>query len=114
MKKIWAVVAVVLSLCVLVPQAFAAETKTVTIKKVNAKASSITVRAEGAAKDEVLTVDKSVDLKTVKAKEKVQITVDGKNVTEIKAEEKPAAPAAAPGAPAAPPAKAPAAPGYGG
>ncbi len=96
MKKISAVLGVLLSLCLFVSTASAAETRSGTIKKVDAKASSITFRAEGAKADEVLKVDPAVDLKAVKARTKAEITVDGGVVKEIKAEA----------------AKAPSAPGY--
>jgi carbon monoxide dehydrogenase subunit G len=85
MKKISAVLGMLLSLCLFVSSAAAAETKSGTIKAVDAKASSITFRANGAAADEVLKVDAAVDLKAVKANTKAQITVDAGVVKEIKA-----------------------------
>ncbi len=94
MKKISAVLGMLLSLCLFVSMASAAETKSGMIKKVDAKASSITFRADGAKADEVLKVDPAVDLKALKAKTKAEITVDAGVVKEIKAEAKPAAPAA--------------------
>lgn len=88
MKKISVVLGILLSLCLFVSAASAAETKSGTIKKVDAKASPITFRADGAKADEVLKVDAAVDLKAVKSRTKAQITVEEGVVKEIKPEEK--------------------------
>lgn len=87
MRRVSAVVASVL-LCLSVSVAAAAETTKGTIKKVDDKAATITFAREGADKDEVLTVDKSVDLKKVKANTKAQVTLDGGVVTGIKPDAK--------------------------
>jgi len=88
MKRVSALVALVLSLCLFASVAAAADTMKGTIKKVDDKAGTITFAREGTTKDEVLTVDKSVDLKKVKAEAKAQITVDAGVVKEIKPEAK--------------------------
>ncbi len=88
MKRVSALVALVLSLCLFASVAAAAETMKGMIKKVDDKAGTITFSRDGTTKDEVLTVDKSVDLKKVKANAKAQVTVDAGVVKEIKAEAK--------------------------
>ncbi len=86
MKKISALVALVLSLCLFTSVAGAADMVKGTIKKVDDKASTITFARQGTNKDEVLTVDKSVDLKKVKANAKAEITLEAGVVKEIKSE----------------------------
>ncbi len=88
MKKLSALVALALSLFLLASSAAAAEKVKGTVKEVDAKASKIKFAREGAGKEEVLEVDKGVDLKKVKANAKAEITVDGGVVKEIKAEAK--------------------------
>jgi opacity protein-like surface antigen len=86
MKRLSAFVCVAMSLCLLASSAAAADKVKGTIKEVDEKARTIKFAAEGASKDEVLTVEKGVDLKSVKASAKAQITVEGGVVKEIKAE----------------------------
>ena len=91
MRRIFAlVVALLLGLSASV--AAAAETAKGMIKKVDDKAATITFSRDGAGKDEVLAVDKSVDLKKVKANTKAQVTLDGGVVKEIKPDAKARAP----------------------
>lgn len=87
MKKLSALVALALSLFLFASSAVAAEKLKGTIKAVDEKASTIKFAKDGGA-EEVLTVDKGVDLKKVKANAKAEITVDGGVVKEIKAEKK--------------------------
>ncbi len=82
MSRVYAVV-VSLLLCLSASVAAAAETAKGTVKKVDGQASTITFARDG-GKEEVLTVDKSVDLKKVKANTKAQVTIDGGVVKEIK------------------------------
>jgi len=84
MKKIAAVLAVAVLVVSMVSLVFAAESKTGTIKAVDAKAGTVVFCAEG-GKDETLKADKSVDLGKVKAGEKVTVSVDKDTVKEIKA-----------------------------
>ncbi|HSN92782.1 MAG TPA: hypothetical protein VLS93_16235 [Anaeromyxobacteraceae bacterium] len=86
MKKLSAIVAVVLSLFLLVPTVASAESVKGTIKQVDAKAGTITFAREGKKEQEVLTVDKAVDLGKVKANSKARLTLEGGLVKEIKAE----------------------------
>lgn len=90
MKKLSVVLVVVLSLCLVVSLAFAAEKKG-TIKSVDAKAGTIVLTVDG-GKDETLKAGKGVDLGKVKAGDKVEVMVEKDTVTSIKA----AAPAAKP------------------
>ena len=64
MKKFSVILAAVLSLCLVVSLAFAAESKKGTIKGIDEKAGTITFCTEGTTTDMTLKVDKSVDLKT--------------------------------------------------
>jgi hypothetical protein len=75
MKKIAAVLAVVVLVVSLVSLVFAAETQKGTIKSVDAKAGTVVFCAEG-GKDVTLKADKSVDLSKVKAGEKVEVSVE--------------------------------------
>lgn len=84
MKKISALVALVMSLFLFAAPALAAEKMSGTVKAVDAAASKITFAKDG-GKEETLAVDKSVDLKKVKANQKAEITVDGGVVKAIKA-----------------------------
>lgn len=86
MKRLSAIVAVVLSLCLLLPTAASADSVKGTIKQVDAKAGTITFAREGKTDQEVLSVDKSVDLGKVKANSKARLTLEGGVVKEIKAE----------------------------
>ncbi len=86
MKKRSGFIRVVVASCLLLSSAAAAEKVKGTVKEVDQKASTIKFAREGASKEEVLPVDKAVDLKMVKRNAKAQITVDGGVVKEIKAE----------------------------
>lgn len=90
MKKISAVLVVVLSLCLVVSLAFASGMQKGTVKSVDAKAGSIVVTIDG--KDHTLKADKSVDLSKVKAGEAVEVAVEKDMVTSIKAAAKKKAP----------------------
>jgi ABC-type glycerol-3-phosphate transport system substrate-binding protein len=92
MKRRSAFLSLALSLCFLASSAAAADKVKGTVKQVDEKARTITFAAEGAGKDEVLPVDKAVELKSVKPNAKVQLTVDGGVVKEIKAERARSAP----------------------
>jgi len=92
MKKLSVVLVVVLSLCLVVSFAFAADSKG-TVKSVDAKAGSIVVTIDG--KDQTLKADKSIDLGKLKAGDAVEVAVHGDMAMSIKAA------AAAPAAPAA-------------
>lgn len=80
MKKL-AVVAVVLSLCLMVSVAFAGTVKGV-VKSVDAKAGTIVVTVDG--KDESFKAGKGVDLGKFKAGDKVEVSADKDTATEIK------------------------------
>jgi hypothetical protein len=84
MKKATAILAVVVMVVSLVSLVFAADAKKVTVKSVDAKASTMVVTGED-GKDMTVTADKSVDLGKVKAGEKVMITVEKDMVTSVKA-----------------------------
>lgn len=89
MKKISVVLVVVLSLCLVVSLAFAAETKKGVVKSVDEKAGTVVLTIDG--KDETLKADKAVDLKAVKAGSKVAATIDAGTVKELKADKPKAA-----------------------
>ncbi len=72
-----------LLLCLAATVAAAAETAKGTVKKVDDQAATITFARDG-GKEEVLKVDKGVDLKKVKANSKAQVTIDGGVVKQIK------------------------------
>jgi Cu/Ag efflux protein CusF len=84
MKKFSVVLVAVLSLCLVVSFAFAAEAKKGTIKSVDAKAGTLVLTADGGA-DMTLKADKNVDLGKVKAGDKVEVMVEKDTATEIKA-----------------------------
>jgi hypothetical protein len=86
MKKIAAMIVASALVSLLSSTALAAETKSGTIKKVDAAARTITFRQDRADKDEVLKVDQAVDLKAVKAEAKAEVTVDDGVVKGIKAQ----------------------------
>jgi hypothetical protein len=92
MKRCSALLCLVLSLCLLASPAAAADKVKGTVKAVDEKARTLTFAAEGAAKDEVLPVEKGVKLEGVKPNAKVQLTIDGGVVKEIKAERARSAP----------------------
>jgi hypothetical protein len=85
MKRFSGLMRVVMASCLLLSSAAAAEKVKGTVKEVDAKASTIKFSRDG-GKEEVLPVDKAVDLKSVKRNAKAQLTVDGGVVKEIKAE----------------------------
>jgi hypothetical protein len=82
MKKLTVVLVVVLSLCLVVSMAFAADMKG-TIKSVDAKAGSVVVTVDG--KDQTFKADKAVDLGKVKAGDAVELSVEKDTVKSIKA-----------------------------
>ncbi len=92
MKRLSVFVSLAMALFLFASSAAAADKVKGTVKEVDEKASTIKFAKDGASADEVLTVDKGVDLKKVKANDKVQLTVDGGVVKEIKAEKKRASP----------------------
>jgi hypothetical protein len=85
MKKLTVVLVVVLSLCLVVSMAFAADMKKGTIKSVDAKAGSVVVNIDG--KDQTLKVDKAaaMDLGKMKAGQAVELSVEKDTVKSIKA-----------------------------
>jgi len=74
MKKVTAVLAVVVLVVSLVSLAFASDMKKGTVKSVDAKAGTIVLTVDG--KDETLKADKGVDLGKVKAGDKVEASVE--------------------------------------
>ena len=84
MKKVAAVLSVAVLVVSLVSLVFAAEAKKGTVKSVDVKAGTIVFTADG-GKDETLKADKSVDLSSVKAGEKVEISVEKDMVMSLKA-----------------------------
>jgi len=82
MKKLSVVLVVLLSLCLVVSLAFAADMKG-TVKQVDAKAGSIVLTVDG--KDSMFKADKAVDLTKVKAGDKVEFTADKEVIKSIKA-----------------------------
>jgi hypothetical protein len=90
MKKATAVLVAVVMVVSLVSLVFAADAMKVTIKGVDAKAGTVVYTSES-GKDETKSVDKSVDLGTMKAGDKVMITVDKDMITSMKADAAPAA-----------------------
>ena len=83
MKKLTVVLVVVLSLCLVVSMAFAADMKKGTIKSMDAKAGSVVITVDG--KDMTYKADKAVDLGKCKTGDKVEFTADKDVVKEIKA-----------------------------
>jgi len=84
MKKLSAVVVVVLSLCLIASLALAAHhIKKGAVKSVDAKAGSIVVTVDG--KDMTFKAGKGVDLSKFKAGDKVEVATDKDVATEIKA-----------------------------
>jgi Cu/Ag efflux protein CusF len=94
MKKITAVLAVMVLVVSMVSLVFAADMKKGTIKSVDAKAGTVVFCAEGTNTDTTLKVDKSVDLSKVKAGDKVDATIEKDTLKHVMAA--PAAPAAKP------------------
>ena len=85
MKKFSVILAAVLSLCLVVSLAFAAESKKGIIKGIDEKAGTITFCTEGTTTDMTLKVDKSVDLKNVKKDSKAEVMIEKDTVMSIKA-----------------------------
>jgi len=83
MKKVTAVLAVVVLVVSLVSLAFASDMKKGTVKSVDAKAGTIVLTVDG--KDETLKADTSVDLSKVKAGDKVEASVEKDTVKSMKA-----------------------------
>lgn len=81
MKKIASAVAVVVLVVSMVSFAFA-DTKKGTVKSVDAAAGSVVLTVDG--KDTTLKADKSVDLGTIKAGDKVEATVENDTVKSVK------------------------------
>ena len=98
MKKVIAILAVMVLVVAMASMVFAADMQKGTIKSVDAKAGTVVFCAEGGNKDVTLKADKAVDLAAVKAGEKVEVTVEKDMVKSLKA---------APAAAAAPAKKAP-------
>lgn len=91
MRKVTAVLAVVVLVIALGSLAFAAEAKKGTIKSVDAKAGTVVFCAEGTNADVTLKADKGVDLSKVKAGEKVEVSVEKDALMSVKASAKPKA-----------------------
>ncbi len=83
MKKVTAVLAVVVLVVSLVSLAFASDMKKGTVKSVDAKAGTIVLTVDG--KDEALKADKGVDLGKVKVGDKVEASVEKDTVMSMKA-----------------------------
>lgn len=83
MKKMAAVLVVVVMVVSLVSLAFAGTVKG-TIKSVDAKAGTVVFSADG-GKDETLKADKAVDLGKLKAGDKVEATVEKDMLMGVKA-----------------------------
>ena len=86
MKKVAAVLAVMVLVVSMVSLVFAAEKKMGTVKAVDAAAGTIVFDAGGS--EMTLKVDKDVDLGKIKAGTKAEIMVEGDTVKEIKAKRK--------------------------
>jgi len=84
MKKVTAVLAVVVMVVSLVSMVFAADAKKGTVKSVDAKAGTMVLSVDG-GKDETLKADKAVDLGKCKAGDKVEVTVEKDTVMSMKA-----------------------------
>ncbi len=91
MKKVVAVLSVVVLVLALVSLAAAAEMKMGTIKSVDAKKGTVVFCAEGTNADTTLNADKDVDLSKVKAGDKVEVSIDKTSLKSIKASAAPAA-----------------------
>jgi cold shock CspA family protein len=79
MRKLTAVLAAAIMVVALGSLVFAAEMQKGTIKSVDAKTGTVVFCPEGTNTDVTLKADDSVDVKSVKVGEKVEVTVD-KNV----------------------------------
>jgi Cu/Ag efflux protein CusF len=85
MRKISAVLAAVALVISLVAPAFAAETRTGTIRSIDAKAGTVVFYEEG-GKDVTLKADKSIDVDKIKAGDKVEVSVENDMLKSVKAE----------------------------
>ncbi len=94
MKKVAAVIAVVVLVVAFGSLAGAAGMQKGTIKSVDAKAGTVVFCAEGTEKDVTLKAGKGVDLSKVKAGDKVEASVEKDMLMHVMAA--PAAPAAKP------------------
>jgi Cu/Ag efflux protein CusF len=91
MKKIAAVLAVVVLVVAMTSLVFAAGMEKGTIKSVDAKTGTVVFCPEGTSKDMTLKADKSVDLSKVKAGDKVEASIEKDTLKHVMT-----APAAAP------------------
>jgi Cu/Ag efflux protein CusF len=94
MKKITAVLAVMVLVVSMVSLVFAGDMKKGTIKSIDSKAGTVVFCAEGTNTDTTLKVDKSVDLSKVKAGDKVDAQIEKDTLKHVMTI--PAAPAAKP------------------
>ena len=76
MKKVAAVLAVMVMVVAFGSLAVAAGMEKGTIKSVDAKAGTVVFCAEGSNKDVTLKADKGVDLSKVKAGDKVEVSIE--------------------------------------
>jgi hypothetical protein len=83
MKKSMVIMAVIFLVAFTASLVLAAESKTGTIKSVDAKSGSVVFCEEDGSKYVTLKADKSVDLGAVKAGEKVRILIDRNMLTHI-------------------------------
>lgn len=86
MKKLLAIAVLVASSLLFAPPAAAGEKMTGRIVKIDEGARTITFRQDKAQKDAVLQVDRAVDLKAVKARDRAHLTVDAGVVKGIERE----------------------------
>src|SRR5512135_758687 len=93
MKKIAAVLAVVVLVVSMVSLSFAAGMEKGTIKSIDAKSGKVVFCAEGTNKDVTLTADKSVDLSTIKAGDKVEVSIEKSTLKHVMTAPAAAAPA---------------------
>ena len=83
MKKVAAVLVVMVMVVGLVSMVFAADAMKGTVKSVDAKAGTVVITDGG--KDVTLKADKAVDLGKCKVGDKVEVTVDNGTVMSMKA-----------------------------
>ena len=84
MKRVVAVIAIAVLVVAMSSMVFAADMQKGTIKSVDAKAGTIVLAVDG-GKDETLKADKSVDLGSAKAGDKVEVSVENGTVMSMKA-----------------------------
>jgi hypothetical protein len=97
MKKVAAILAVLVLVVSMTSLVFAAESKMGTIKSVDTKAGTVVFCAEGSSTDVTLKADKSVDLSKVTAGEKVHVSIDKNMLKHVMAAPAAAAPKASVG-----------------